>query len=94
LLGRKGDFWQTETFDRFIRDERHYHNAANYIENNPGSVQKPWRLALEQCEKTEGRTLTSSQLMAYSTVSDIDPRELILSRECPHMQRGSFPHDL
>ena len=35
LLGRKGEFWQTETYDRFIRDEKHYHNAIAYIENNP-----------------------------------------------------------
>jgi hypothetical protein len=31
LLGRKGDFWQTETFDRFVRDQRHYYNAISYI---------------------------------------------------------------
>jgi REP element-mobilizing transposase RayT len=24
LLGRTGDFWQPEYFDRFIRDDRHF----------------------------------------------------------------------
>jgi len=38
LLGRKGSFWQREYHDRFIRDERHYVNTVNYIENNPVKV--------------------------------------------------------
>lgn len=35
LLEREGDFWQTEYFDRFIRDEEHFCKAVRYIENNP-----------------------------------------------------------
>lgn len=35
LLGRSGEFWMREYFDRFIRDEQHYQNAVAYIENNP-----------------------------------------------------------
>jgi REP element-mobilizing transposase RayT len=35
LLRRRGPFWQTEYFDRFIRDETHYHTALTYIEDNP-----------------------------------------------------------
>ena len=35
LLGRTGSFWQKEPFDRYIRNERHYHNALAYIESNP-----------------------------------------------------------
>jgi putative DNA methylase len=35
LLGRRGEFWQAEVFDRYIRDDRHYTNVINYIENNP-----------------------------------------------------------
>jgi putative DNA methylase len=34
-LGRKGEFWQPEPFDRYIRDEKHFANAVSYIENNP-----------------------------------------------------------
>jgi putative transposase len=32
---RKGEFWQPEPFDRYIRNERHYANALRYIEENP-----------------------------------------------------------
>lgn len=35
LLGRSGEFWQREYFDRFIRDGDHYENVLRYIENNP-----------------------------------------------------------
>jgi REP element-mobilizing transposase RayT len=35
ILGRSGDFWLREYYDRFIRDERHFANAVEYIELNP-----------------------------------------------------------
>lgn len=35
ILGRKGQFWQHESFDRYIRDERHFSAVVKYIENNP-----------------------------------------------------------
>jgi REP element-mobilizing transposase RayT len=35
ILGRSGDFWFREYFDRFIRDEQHFANAVVYIEQNP-----------------------------------------------------------
>ncbi len=35
ILGRAGQFWQEDYFDRYIRDERHYFTTINYIENNP-----------------------------------------------------------
>jgi REP element-mobilizing transposase RayT len=35
LLGRTGEFWQPEYFDRYIRDEEHLKKAMRYIENNP-----------------------------------------------------------
>jgi putative DNA methylase len=35
LLGRAGQFWEKEPFDRYIRNERHYQNALTYIEQNP-----------------------------------------------------------
>ena len=35
LIGRKGQLLQTESFDRFIHDDRHYVNVIAYIENNP-----------------------------------------------------------
>ena len=35
LLGRKGEFWQREYHDRYIRDGEHLEFARNYIERNP-----------------------------------------------------------
>ena len=34
-LGRKGQFWAIECFDRYIRDWRHYNAVIRYIDNNP-----------------------------------------------------------
>jgi putative DNA methylase len=44
LLNRKGQFWQHEPFDRYIRNEKHFVNVIKYIENNPvkaGLCEKP-----------------------------------------------------
>jgi putative DNA methylase len=35
VLGRVGKFWQSEYFDRAIRDEKGFSTAVEYIENNP-----------------------------------------------------------
>lgn len=35
LLGRKGQFWQHESFDRYIRGYRHFAAVVRYIEQNP-----------------------------------------------------------
>jgi REP element-mobilizing transposase RayT len=35
LIGRKGQFWAIECFDRYIRDYRHFNAVIRYIENNP-----------------------------------------------------------
>ncbi len=35
ILGRKGQFWAKEYFDRYIRDQRHFASTISYIENNP-----------------------------------------------------------
>ena len=34
-LDRKGQFWQHESFDRYIRGTRHFAAVVRYIENNP-----------------------------------------------------------
>lgn len=34
-LGLKGQFWQHESFDRYIRDGRHFKAVVKYIEMNP-----------------------------------------------------------
>jgi len=39
LLGRTGyPFWQAESYDRYVRDEREFVRIANYIEANPVSA--------------------------------------------------------
>ncbi|HWN10127.1 MAG TPA: transposase [Pyrinomonadaceae bacterium] len=35
LLNRTGQFWQPESFDRWIRDADHFAKVISYIENNP-----------------------------------------------------------
>lgn len=35
ILRRKGQFWQEDYFDRYIRDADHYARARRYIRNNP-----------------------------------------------------------
>ena len=36
LLGRKGTFWQAESYDREIRDESEFWRVIKYVLNNPG----------------------------------------------------------
>ena len=50
LLGRRGQFWMEDYFDRYVRDAKHFANAIAYIENNPvkaGLVKTPseWRFS-------------------------------------------------
>ena len=35
LLNRRGQFWQREPFDRYIRNRKHFVSVIRYIENNP-----------------------------------------------------------
>ena len=35
LLGRSGNFWQRDFFDRLVRDEKHFANCVRYIRRNP-----------------------------------------------------------
>ncbi|HEY3132056.1 MAG TPA: transposase [Acidobacteriota bacterium] len=58
ILGRPGEFWQKETFDRYVRDQGHYQNAVAYIEGNPvkaGLCRNPedwrWGSAHGRCVK-------------------------------------------
>ena len=40
LLGRNGNVWQRESFDRIVRDEEHYMNILKYIYRNPRFLQR------------------------------------------------------
>jgi putative transposase len=35
VIGRSGTFWQTEYWDRYMRDEEHFQKTQHYIEWNP-----------------------------------------------------------
>jgi REP element-mobilizing transposase RayT len=44
LLGRKGEFWQDESFDHLVRNEEDWFDKFDYIHNNPvkaGLVERP-----------------------------------------------------
>ena len=44
MLNREGVFWQEESFDHWVRDEKEFARIVAYIENNPvkaGLVDKP-----------------------------------------------------
>ena len=50
LLNRRGQFWQHEPFDRYIRNRKHFVNVIAYIEKNPvkaGLCERPedWRFS-------------------------------------------------
>ena len=38
FLNRRGQLWQEEVFDRFIRDGEHFSNVVLYINNNPAKA--------------------------------------------------------
>jgi len=35
IIGQSGQFWQIESFDRYIRNSKHFVSVIRYIENNP-----------------------------------------------------------
>lgn len=50
LIGRTGQFWQHESFDRYIRNRKHFVAVVKYIEDNPvkaGLCESPeaWRFS-------------------------------------------------
>ncbi|MCS7035366.1 MAG: transposase [Saprospiraceae bacterium] len=38
VLGRSGRFWQRESYDHYVRNEREWENILHYILNNPVKV--------------------------------------------------------
>jgi REP element-mobilizing transposase RayT len=45
ILGRDGTFWEAESYDHFVRDDREFHRILRYILNNPVKARlvKDWR---------------------------------------------------
>ena len=61
ILARTGEpFWQSESYDHWVRDENEWNRIANYIEENPvhaGLAQRPedyhWSSAFERAKHAE-----------------------------------------
>jgi REP element-mobilizing transposase RayT len=70
ILGRTGNFWEEEYFDRFIRNEQHFIATVDYIESNPvkaglcirneewefGSAAQRWASTMLTPPETAGET--------------------------------------
>jgi REP element-mobilizing transposase RayT len=57
LLNRKGQFWMPESFDRYIRDKKHFAAVVAYIENNP--------VKARLCQKPEDWPYSSAWFRAH-----------------------------
>jgi putative DNA methylase len=63
LLGRRGDFWRRDYYDRYIRDDRHYAAVVAYIEANPVKASlcahaREWPFGSAGYSYTSGGTFT------------------------------------
>ena len=70
ILGRTGDFWMDEYFDRYIRDEKHLDTVINYIDNNPvkaGLIEEgqfwPWSSLGLQSARLQEDSTTSKPIL-------------------------------
>jgi len=67
VLGRTGEtFWQAESYDHWVRDEKEWERIAAYIENNPvkaGLVQR----AEDFCWSSAGKRSAETSLGAADT---------------------------
>ncbi|MCW5558597.1 MAG: transposase [Verrucomicrobiae bacterium] len=61
LLGKTGAFWQSEYFDRYLRDENHFQRVVRYVEYNPVKARLcaspgdwPWSSARFRDERSAG----------------------------------------
>jgi len=45
VLGRKGTFWEQESYDHVVRDDAEFHRIINYVLNNPvkAGLVSDWR---------------------------------------------------
>ncbi|HEY7311822.1 MAG TPA: transposase [Gemmataceae bacterium] len=69
VLGRQGQFWEEDYFDRFIRDDDHFVSAKVYIENNPvkaGLCSRPedWLLSSASYDDKAGGTSQADETSA------------------------------
>lgn len=76
ILGRTGPFWQQESYDRWIRDEKQFAKTVEYIEHNPVAVglcdiPERWRWSSAWTGQEAYPTLPE----AYPTCSGTRPNE-------------------
>jgi putative transposase len=77
LLGRTGEpFWQKESYDHWVRNQREFEKIRTYIENNPvkaGLVQRPedylWSSAgvEKSLDPSVEKSLDAARTSAYAT---------------------------
>ena len=53
-LGRKGEFWQKESFDHIVRSEAQFERLRAYIQHNPESLPKRFRGCDASSQKSGG----------------------------------------
>jgi REP element-mobilizing transposase RayT len=68
LLDRKGEFWQVDYYDRYIRNEEHYYRTIEYIEMNPVKAglcesREKWAFSSALTLDKSGRDARSSSVM-------------------------------
>ena len=87
-LGRTGTFWQTEYWDRFIRNEAHFHAAEDYIDQNPAkaglaarrALLVPWQRSLEGMTRHWSGAPPASRSLSVNGGSAREARGV---RSCP-----------
>jgi putative transposase len=83
VLGRTGEtFWQAESYDHWVRDEKEWERIAAYIENNPvkaGHVQRAedygWSSASER-KKSAETSLGAADTSVRATFADRVPPKM------------------
>jgi putative transposase len=82
ILARTGEpFWQRESYDHWVRDEREWERICAYIEENPvkagmaGSAEEyPWSSAHERWRGRVHTSVNASFNTSNSSISSTKPR--------------------
>ncbi|MBN2591737.1 MAG: valine--tRNA ligase [Sedimentisphaerales bacterium] len=75
LLGRTGDFWQSEYYDHIIRDEKDFYNQLNYILSNPEKAELENWLWINIAEENHGQD--AHDTIEYVTVATTRPETML-----------------
>ncbi len=91
VLQRTGkSFWQTDYFNRYIRDENHYRKVVHYIENNPVkaglarcAAEWPWSSAYYRAAPERGQPCPREPLSAPDWTYRGNKNEVPRGQGCP-----------